>query len=502
MQLEWLVTYFANSPVIRLLRADHAPYILDFLHQEFKLHGAVSRSQSELLSALRQYQEQIHETQPELMASPAEHYLTAWSTGESRWIRRYLESGRDEPLFELSAHTEDVIKFLEMIRARESSFIGTESRLKRIIDTLHDLSVNASSDSTFRLKHLRDERDRIDTEMNRIAESGTAPVYAPTTLRERFSDAIHDLIQLQGDFRAVEDAFKEITRAVQRMQVHANRSRGEILGSALDAEDGLQGQDQGISFNEFTKLIYSPSKQEQLEQAIERLQQIDILAHNRDGMRRIRDMIPALTAEARKVLRTYQRLSATLRRLLDRHSRTERQRLAEVLADLRQLVARMAERGQRDCVTLTLDEQPEIMLPLERPFWTPEVPFSEIALAEHQTDPRERRTAFADLAMYRSINWNRLRLSIRTALRDRTAITLPELIECLAPGMPDLPTVDAVEVLGLIQIAHDEGHAVDLAHTDTIAVQRGSATRPSWLQIPRITYLRSACADIVPTTEP
>lgn len=241
MQREWLVAYFENSPAIRLIRADLAPFILEFLCREFKSGGAVSRSASELLASLGAYQEQLHETQADILTNSPEHYLAWWTSGETRWMRRFLESGHSEAMFELSSHSEDVIKFLENIRNRDTSFIGTESRLKRIMDALHDLALGASDDPELRLKHLTEQRDLIEAEILRIQTEGIVPTYHPTAIRERFADTLADLVQLLGDFRSVEEAFKEITRSVQRMQLRADQTRGQILRNALDAEDGLKG---------------------------------------------------------------------------------------------------------------------------------------------------------------------------------------------------------------------------------------------------------------------
>ncbi len=193
--------------------------------------------------------------------------------------------------------------------------------------------------------------------------------YNSTAIRERFSDALTDLVSLQGDFRAVEECFKEITRDVQKRQLTSELTRGEILGAALDAEEGLKGEDQGISFDEFARLILSPSKQEHVEQIIERVIEIETLAGDREGLRRLRDMVPALTAEARKVLRTYQSLSSTLRRLLDRDVRSERQRLTQVLSDIRGLAVKLADDPNRSqALRFDVETDLEVSLPLERPY--------------------------------------------------------------------------------------------------------------------------------------
>ena len=119
------------------------------------------------------------------------------------------------------------------------------------------------------------------------------------------------LKQLQGDFRAVEEKFKEITQQVQQRQNAGRDTRGGILEFALDAEDVLKEEDQGVSFHEFVRFILSPSQQDKFQAIIQQLMRIEELAEQVDGLETIRRMIPMLLAEAEQVMRTNQRLSAT-----------------------------------------------------------------------------------------------------------------------------------------------------------------------------------------------
>ena len=91
---------------------------------------------------------------------------------------------------------------------RSLGFVGTESRLTRIIETLSDIVVRGSSDPVRRLDFLENEKTRIENEIRSIQLGDKVETHSPTALRERFSDVVSDLISLQGDFRAVEEASK------------------------------------------------------------------------------------------------------------------------------------------------------------------------------------------------------------------------------------------------------------------------------------------------------
>jgi hypothetical protein len=292
------------------------------------------------------------------------------------------------------------------------------------------------------------------------------------------------LLRLQGDFRAVEEAFKQITREVQTRQYSSDQTRGQILGEALDAEDGLKGEDQGVSFDEFARLILSPSKQEYVETIIDQVAQIETLTTDHEGLGRMHNMVPSLTAEASKVLRTYQRLSTTLRRLLDRDVRSERARLAAVLGDIRSLAVALADDPQRKRVIgLTIDHEMEISLPLERPFWSPPTQFAAVELKPHTADGAERTRAFTDLAMLRSLDWRSLRRRVKEALALDNEVTMATLLASESSHH------DAVEVMGLIQIAHDDGHLVENELTEVVEVQHADGTLAT-LEIPKVVFSR------------
>jgi hypothetical protein len=484
VNLERLQSFFNTSPAAKLLRSPHAAQIIYFLFRHFKETGAITWPQSQLQQRLSEYLEQIHETEPEILRERADAYLTAWSTGDSRWLRRFFDTAHAEPVYELTPHTEDVLRFLSEALNRNVGFVGTESRLKRIIDTLSDIVVRGSDDPARRLEHLRAERARLDREIESIESGGAVATYSSTAIRERFVDAVADLGSLLGDFRAVEDRFKDITRDVQRRQAEVGGERGEILGFALAAEDSLKSQDQGISFDEFVRLILSPSKQEQLETIFARLREIEALVEQVEGMRQIHGMIGSLSGEAEKVLRTIRRLSSTLRRLLDSKVTSTRMRLAQVLRDIRSLAARLADEPLAEDFGLELSSEVELLNVSERPFWTAPTTFEPLALADHKPDEDDRRAAFRHLAALQRLDWETMKLNISQMLRDQPRLPLPTLLAAHPPH------AGAIEILGYLQIAHDEGHWIDQSVKERIPVSsEGNQDHSEVFEVPQVVFL-------------
>jgi hypothetical protein len=483
MSLGRLITWFETSPALRLLRSSNAPFILDFLGRQFKTPGRIAVPHSELHAGLLAYQDDLRETNPGALPSRAEAYLAEWCSPDALWLRRFLEAGRDEAVYQLTPHTEDVFAFLDRVLADDLGFVGTESRLKLVIDTLADLVLGASDDPERRLAHLREEQRRLQDEIDRIEADGRVTRYQPAQIRDRFQTAVTLLRQLQGDFRAVEESFRDITRQVQQRQAQGADTRGGILAYALDAEDLLEREDQGVSFYEFVKLVLSPSQTERLERIIQDVRRVPELQALPEGLDTVRGMVGVLQAEADKVMRTNQRLSAALRRLLDARAHAERQRIAQLLRDIRDHAVTLAADPPRDAIGLALDLEPDIDSPLRRGFWSEGARFDEAAPVVYEADAAARLEAFGRLAAMHRLDWRAMRQRIRRLVADRGAGTLAELLDAFPPDG------GVIEVLGYLQIAHDDGHLVNRRTTQEVVVPATRAGDPDRrLTVPLVTF--------------
>jgi hypothetical protein len=479
-----LLVYFDTSPALRLLRSPNAPFVIDFLDQQFKRSGRIAIPSSDLLAALGAYREHVQQSRPDALRDKPETYLSNWCSSDSRWLHRFLEGGRNEPVYQLTPHSEDVLSFLDRVLDQDLGFVGTESRLKLVIDTLADLVVGASDDPEARLAYLETERQRIEQEMERIRADGSVGRYRPAQIRERFSMAVMLLRQLQGDFRAVEEKFKEITAQVQQRQSAGSDTRGGILEFALDSEDVLKRQDQGVSFYEFVRFILSPSQQEKLQAIIEQLGRIQELSELGEGLETVRRMVPMLLSEAEKVMRTNQRLSATLRRLLDARAARERQRVAQLLREIRALAASLSAAPPKDQVSIEVDTDVEITSPFSRTFWSEPPRFDRVDLTEHAADEDRRWEAFRALAQFQRLDWRGMRGRVKEAMDRNGSITLGGLLEEYPPD------AGVVEVLGYLQIARDDGHLIRRDAVEEIVLPPRHQRRTALaVQVPLVTFI-------------
>ncbi|MEM7477473.1 MAG: DUF3375 domain-containing protein [Planctomycetota bacterium] len=484
MHIESLQKFFASSPAVRLLRSPHAFWIMDFLNQQFKLAGKITRPHSELAVELDAYLDQLSKDAFVGDAKfdsrdKADTYLASWCSGSIGWLKRFIDEDATEPHYQLTAEFEKALAFVEK-SSRDIGFIGTESRLRSILEILGNIVSGVQEDPTIRLRQLEAQKAEIDREIALLRSSVKPTAMSKTQVRERFSLACQQLHQLKSEFRAVEDRFKEITRGVQQRILSSGDSRGDILQFALDSEDMLKHGDQGQSFFEFLKLLHSPESQDRIAELVEQLNAIESLAGEHEELLSLRSMVPTLIAEAEKILRTTQHLSVTLRRLLDSRSTRHHQQLSQVLRDILSSAASLAE-NPPDHLGLEVEVELEIQSPMDRPFWVGTEPFEEVQLAPVENKEEDQRQALEQLVALERLDWQSMRQNVDRLTEDSGA-ALAQLLERypLAAG--------AVEVLGYLQIAYDDGHQIDPSIQVELPTKlTGELGRG--LQIPNVVFL-------------
>lgn len=471
-----------------MLRSPNAPYVIAFLHRCFKKSENIQVPLSELAVALGRFVEDVRESEEDdqILPDKPERYLAEWCADDKRWLRRLVAAGKDEPVFQLTPHSESVIAFLDRALEQDVGFIGTESRLKLVMQTLSNLVMSASEDREARLDQLRQQRAELDDQISRLESEDHMPQRPAAMIKEDFATALSMLKQLLGDFRGVEEKFRDITRQVQRRQSDPRESRGTLLGFALDEEDRLKQEDQGVSFHEFLRFILQPAQQERLRVVIEELRKLRELDEMRDGMEVVRRMVPLLLAEAEIVMRTTQRLSATLKRLLDHRAARERQRVAEVLREIRGLAAQCAATPPSGSeVELSVDEVPAIYSAFSRTFWTQPSRFDAPALSAHAVNEDRRRQAFADYAKLYGLDWKEMRSRVKTLVQRSGSARLSDVIA----NHPVRAGV--IEVLGYVQIARDDGHIIQPESTEVITLQGSRPGAPSrLLEVPFVLFTK------------
>ncbi len=486
MTLDQLLPLFAHSPMTRLLRADHAPYLLAFFFQTFKVQHRVEIEQDRFLALLRDFQEDLAESGQEVLTRPADHYLSEWVGENARFLRRFLAPDENLWMIELQPETEDALYFIESVIERQNRALGTESRMQMIVEAVRELVLYASGDAEAQIIRLERERDRIDDKIRALKESDAGEAFDQRQVRERFYLILGMLRELTSDFRMVEEKFRDIVRGMrERERTHEGRA-GDILAYVLDAEDELKEHPHGASFYAFVKFILSGNQRDDFETLISELTDLNDLRDEGDGITRLRKMLPLLTEEATKILSTTQRLSAALRRLLDPRASAENRQIKNALQEVMRLAA-----GQRDDeslaeLTLEIDQGVSLDSPMSRTFWAPSERFQSVTVNETEPEDAEelRKKAREEYALLKRIDWRAMRGKIKDALRTAESVPLESLLaeKKLDAGL--------IEVLGYLQLAHDDRHLIDDSSQSLIHVTLDDGSR-RLLKLPRVVFQSS-----------
>lgn len=486
--LSELLTFYSREPSPAFLfNSPNGPFLVDFFWQSWKASDVVELTQTDLETALRRYKSFLEDAHPGKLTASIADDIAMW-VKNGLVVRRYVDANLDEPVYQLSPATEDVLSFFGRLFQRERSFVGTGSRLHQILKLLDDLSTEASPDRDVRLESLYEKRRAIDAEIAQFESGEPMPTLRPEQTRERFQLAVSILQSLQGDFRTVESSFLRIARDIQARQFDGTGTRGEILADALDAEDALKNSGEGLSFFAFIDLVLNPRQTDRMEAIVERVLALSELSSLTEDCRAVRMMGQTLAGEAETVTRTIRRLSGTLRRLLDQSTSDERRRVADVLGRLRTALVNRANASRDDqgleSIALELETNASIESPARYRWWSPSAVFDSVPLQEHEVDPEKAEAAARNYRQMAHLNWTEMQSRLDRAAGLDADWTLKDLIE------HEPPEYGTVEVLGYVQLAKEGGHEFDPLAMETLNIPSSDEldTRIE-MQIPRITLV-------------
>lgn len=468
-----------NSPAWRLLRADNAPLVLGFLHRVFVADNIRSISATELAGRLDDELYALNQRDGgaygRRFPKPARAYLDDWAAPGAGWLRKYYPDGADEPYYDATPAVEKALQWLEGLRERE--FVGTESRLKVIVELLRQIVFGTEPDPAERLAELRRQRETIDEQIARI-EGGELLMLDETAVRDRYQQFAGTARELLADFREVEDNFRKLDRQLREKIAGWHSGKGELLDDVLDSRESIAGSDQGRSFQAFYGFLLSQTRQEELSSLLGRVHALAGIAESDSRLRHVHyDWLDA----AQRTQATVRQLSEQLRRFLDDQVWFENRRVIDILRSIESRALKIRETGTVP-VTMELDgASPALLLPLERPLYAPvrkaRLSSEPVRDADEETDP-------AALFEQTYVDPEPLRGGVRQALRSQPQIGLAELVVRypLRQGVAELVTYLSLK---------DEAFAVvyDEQHRDQITWSAADG-RERIATLPRVTYTR------------
>jgi hypothetical protein len=362
----------ARSAALKLVRSDHAAFVVALADEAFHATARSEVGEDETVERLAALVEGHSAIGSDEAEDQARRWLALWCDDDHRWMRRSWAKNRDERTVQLRPDTERVLRWMRELDPRE--FVGTESRFEQIVALLRQLAERTTAAPQARIRELEDNRDRIQAEIDRIRQTGEVETYTEVQVRERLQGVRDGAGSLLGDFREVEERFREIGRQVQERRLEGILAKGWIVGDLLDADDELRSSPQGQSFDSFHRLLLAPDGQDELLRLVEKVARLPELEGEIDMVRLLRDLLDRFLSSAEQVEGAVRSMAGQIRRVLDERRAGEDRRARELVDEIRRIALSMRGRPFPGLGAHVADLGVEADLPLERPLWEPTAP--------------------------------------------------------------------------------------------------------------------------------
>lgn len=482
LSFDFLEQFKEQSLALKLLRSTHFSLVASFLHRVFVIPNRRSVPYQELVSLLEQHLFDIAESYgEEKYPKNARSYIDDWINDKNGYLRKYLTQDSDEPECDLLPEAEKVLRWIEELQGRQ--FVGTESRLKLLLDMIGELVEGASEDPQQKLQQLKARRAEIEQSIMAV-ELGQDQGFSSTQIRERFYLLSDISRQLLGDFRQVEANFRQLDKASRKTISTGGSLKGDVLDKIFAHQDVIDDSDEGKSFSAFFELLMTPKMRngmrENLRLLLEHEQGREIVQNDR----LLINLYSWLLDAGKKVNATRQQITDQLRRYVQEQSQDNR-RVLEIIREF-EIEAHRFQEQERVCDFISLSVmQAEIDPLFSRQLWQPkrdEQLDSQMIIAGGDPD-----VDFSQLLTLSHINEQQLHRNIlQLLMANHGQVTLAEVIAHypLRSGLDELLTY--------VKLASEQ--------VITANIDRQRKQRVSWqpepglvrtVSVPEITFVRS-----------
>ncbi|HAG60114.1 MAG TPA: DUF3375 domain-containing protein [Arthrobacter bacterium] len=368
-----------------LLRAQNAPLAVSFFIKAFTGPNQRDIGRQELIDHLDDVLFGLREVFGEdKFPRPAGEYLDEWAAPERAWLRKYYVPGQDEPRYDLTAASEDVVRWVESLSGRD--FVATQSRLTSIFAVLKALVQQSETDPEVRLAELQRQRDGIDAEMQRIRDGNIRVMTAPEAL-DHFQQLTTLAKDLLSDFREVEQNFRKLDRQVREQIATWDGTQGELLASIFANQQDISGSLQGRTFQGFWDYLMSPQLRTELRDLLQRATQIDALA-KLDNLHAVTNLHQDWLPAVEQTQATVRQLSQQMRRLLDDKVFLENKRIMQLVRSIESGALGTREVPPSGIFMEVAAPSVDVALPFERPLYEPSrrIMVDDIIVAANDTE--------------------------------------------------------------------------------------------------------------------
>ncbi len=332
---EFLEQLKEQSIALKLLRSPHFPLIGSFFYQAFIRKNRRSVPYQELISLLDYYLTDINESyqqsdNTDKYPKSARSYLDDWISNKGGYLRKYLPINTDEPECDLLPDVEKALRWLEEMQGK--SFVGTESRLKLLLQLIGELVHGTSEDQQSKLATLEQKKAEVEQQIQAV-KLGMDLGYSKTQVREKMYLIADMSRQLLGDFRQVEANFRDLDKATRKKITLGGLQKGNVLDAVFNDQDIIDDSDEGKSFGAFFELLMHGDMRESMRGDLKALLNLEHSKEFANNDELLQHLYSYLLEAGAKVNGTKVQITDQLRRYIQEQSQ-DNKRILELIREV------------------------------------------------------------------------------------------------------------------------------------------------------------------------
>jgi hypothetical protein len=475
---------FEESPALRLMRGRLGSFVVGFFFKTFKKWGSSEASEEELIATLSEHIEQVRELEDfDAPKRLPQDYLEEWCDEDHRYMTKTYDEDREEYVFRLTRHSEKALSWLQdLLSMQQRGYATTESRFNRILIEMESLSQGVNADPESRIKDLSRKRDEIEEEIQRIRETGEAPIFGEDVIRDQVYD-LSDLVEhFLSDFRAIEEFFKDHAREISKLYAQGDASKGDIVEHVLDADEELRSCDQGKSYFGFRSMMTNPTLARQFRNLAE---QTSDIARRRglDPNKTFLSLSERLFGEAGSAHGAYGRISRKLRQVVGDHAGGGGRQVRETLSQIRKSAYLLRDDPPVDW-EFEIDIRPQFFGLMESDYWEPKSveAFAPISPADGEDNDwiNEILNSVGE-----PLDLNKFRERVDLALEEAEKVSLTEMVDKypLERGVVDV-------VCYRVVAGEDSRH--DILDDEIIKIDLNRPSQPRFVEVEQLIFQKDS----------
>ena len=469
---------------MRLMRGRLGSFVVGFFFKTFKKWSSSEASEEELIATLSEHIEQVRELEDfDAPKRLPKDYLDEWCDEEHRYMTKTYDEDREEYVFRLTRHSEKALSWLQdLLSMQHRGYATTESRFNRILIEMESLSQGVNADPEARIRDLSRKRDEIEEEIQRIRETGEAPIFGEDVIRDQVYD-LSDLVEhFLSDFRAIEEFFKDHAREISQLYAQGDASKGDIVEHVLDADEELRNCDQGKSYFGFRTMMTNPTLARQFRNLAE---QTSDVARRRglDPNKTFLSLSERLFGEASSAHGAYGRISRKLRQVVGDHAGGGGRQVRKTLSKIRKSAYLIREHPPVDW-EFEIDIGPQFFGLMEYDFWEPKSVKAFAPISKAESDDTKWINEILN-SVGEPLDIKKFRERIDLALEDSEKISLTEMVD-------KYPLERGVVDVVCYRVVAGEDNRHDILDNEIVKIDLNRPAQPRFVEVEQLIFQKSS----------